>query len=103
MMQASSYSIYASFPWFQYALAEAVTRCSLSNQPTATQPPPMPPSTADPMFCLSGVTHITVSGDTCDSIALHFGTASAAIFAGNPQMIVLGHHSRPIDLYSSAV
>ncbi|PYH80406.1 pectin lyase-like protein [Aspergillus uvarum CBS 121591] len=42
---------------------------------------------AEPPFCASGVTHITVEGDTCDSLATQYSVASAAIQIGNPALV----------------
>ncbi|RGP81736.1 hypothetical protein FLONG3_121 [Fusarium longipes] len=38
-------------------------------------------------FCVSGVTHVTKPGDTCDSLALKYSVASASILYGNPDIL----------------
>jgi hypothetical protein len=86
MMQQSPYSIFGSYNFFQDALNQAVTRCTLGGQSTNTQPPPIPPTTTATPFCLSNNHYTTAVGNTCDSIALQFGVSSAAIFSGNPNI-----------------
>ena len=83
MMQASQFSIYNTFTWYQLALEAADVRCSLGSILTAPQPPLIPAISAPPL-CVSGKTYTTRSGDTCDTIALAQNVSSAALFSGNP-------------------
>ncbi|KAI8660440.1 hypothetical protein NCS57_01021400 [Fusarium keratoplasticum] len=87
MMQASPYSYYKKEPFYQDALKAAVSRCSLSNQPTTTKDSPFPSESAEPAFCLSNVKHTIQPGDTCDSLAVKYSVSSAAIFMGNPDIL----------------
>lgn len=81
MMQASPYSLFNSYPWYQTALRSAVSRCSYQG-PTSTQPALIPVVTPSPL-CLSGKNYVVQSGDTCDSIGLANSVSSASIFFGN--------------------
>src|SRR6478609_8746732 len=87
MMQASPYSIYYNSKFYQDAMEAAVSRCSLSNQPTATKDSPFPLATTETPICLSGVQHLTQYGNTCDFLALRYNVSSAAIFTGNPDIL----------------
>ncbi|KAJ4160088.1 hypothetical protein NW754_003212 [Fusarium falciforme] len=87
MMQASPYSYYKKELFYQDALKAAVSRCSLSNQPTTTKDSPFPSESAEPGFCLSDVKHTVQPGDTCDSLAVKYSVSSAAIFIGNPDIL----------------
>ncbi len=87
MMQASAYSIYNTVSWYQTALEAINARCSsVPTMPTATRPPLIALPTAGD-FCVSGNCYTTLSGDTCNSIALATNVSSAGVFyAASPAL-----------------
>ncbi|KAL3438555.1 pectin lyase-like protein [Aspergillus tetrazonus] len=95
MMQRSSYSFYDK--GFQSQLGVVNEQCGLSAPtampPSLDAPPEFPP---DPI-CSSYQTHTTVSGDTCDSIALTYSVSSAALVMANPRQLMICD-SLPADM-----
>ncbi|GAB1214598.1 hypothetical protein ATERTT37_003762 [Aspergillus terreus] len=84
LMQASAYTAYDVRA--QDNLKTIQSNCGLKG-PTEIPPPPVNvPVTPAPM-CLSDTTYTIKGNDTCDTIALQYSVASAAIQAGNPQVI----------------
>ncbi|OGM39526.1 hypothetical protein ABOM_012090 [Aspergillus bombycis] len=86
MMQSTSYSIYDET--YQSDLIFMNSKCDLSA-PTDIPPPieePANPYANNLTFCASDTIYTTVSGDTCDTIALKHSVSSAALFIGNPNL-----------------
>ncbi|GAB1209502.1 hypothetical protein APSETT445_008281 [Aspergillus pseudonomiae] len=86
MMQSTSYSIYDET--YQSDLIFMNSKCDLSA-PTVIPPPieePANPYANNLTFCASDTIYTTVSGDTCDTIALKHSVSSAALFIGNPNL-----------------
>ncbi|WYZ42188.1 hypothetical protein EsH8_V_001083 [Colletotrichum jinshuiense] len=78
MMQASTYSVYNTVPWYQMALEEIQTRCSL--QVSTEIPDPLIVIPTPEPFCVSDKYYTTQAGDTCNSIALANEVSSANVF-----------------------
>ncbi|KAF7552507.1 hypothetical protein G7Z17_g4263 [Cylindrodendrum hubeiense] len=83
MMQASPYSIYRAYTFYQDALKSVKQRCNLKKQETEPQPPLIPVQSEPETWCLSNNIYNTTDGDTCDSIAKKFSVSSASIYIGN--------------------
>lgn len=80
MMQASPYSIYGTYNFYQDALEYAKNECGLKDQETEPQPPLISSGPKPEIWCLSDVTYTTRQGDTCNSIALTHSVSSASVF-----------------------
>ncbi|KAI3194501.1 CAZyme family GH55 [Penicillium roqueforti] len=97
IMQRSSYSFYDE--GFQDQLGTVNAKCGLSV-PTA-KPPSLdaPPEFLPDPICISNQTYQTVSGDTCDSIALRYNVSSASlVMANNRQLMVCNDLTAEMDL-----
>lgn len=82
-MQASPYSIYRAYTFYQDALKAVKQRCSLGRQETDPQPPIIPVQLEPEIWCLSDNIYETKDGDTCDSVGKEFGVSSTSIYIGN--------------------
>ncbi|OBT56198.1 hypothetical protein VE04_02872 [Pseudogymnoascus sp. 24MN13] len=84
LMKSTAYSTYDG-EWkadYEYTL----TTCGLSGSTEVL--PPLIVLEEDPaVLCLSEITYTTVPGDTCDSIALDHGVASASIYMGSRDLL----------------
>lgn len=93
MMQQSPYSVYDEY--FQSDLETVYAKCGGSGEtdapPSLDSPPEFPP---DPI-CVSGKTHITSAGDTCDSIALKYSISSAALVMSNSRYLISCDNLKP--------
>ncbi|EPE04207.1 hypothetical protein F503_04722 [Ophiostoma piceae UAMH 11346] len=78
MMQQSTYSIYNTVPWYQKALAEIQTRCSLTIPLDVPEPLISVPNPGS--FCVSDKFYTIKDSDTCDAIALANNVSSANVF-----------------------
>lgn len=85
-MQASPYSIYRAYTFYQDALKSVKKRCGLADQETEPQPPVIPVQPEEEAWCLSENFYETKDGDTCDSIAEEFSVSSASVYIGNSQV-----------------
>ncbi|KAM5347264.1 hypothetical protein ACJ41O_010269 [Fusarium nematophilum] len=83
MMQASPYSIYRTYTFYQDALKSVKERCGLKDQETDPQPPLISVQPETETWCLSNNTYEASDGDTCNSIAKKFSVSSASIYIGN--------------------
>ncbi|KAJ5553987.1 hypothetical protein N7513_003946 [Penicillium frequentans] len=86
MMQRSSYSFYDQ--GFQSQLVIVNDQCGLTS-PTA-MPPSLdaPPEFLPDLICSSNQTRTTVSGNTCNSIALGYNVSSSALVMANPRHLM---------------
>ncbi|KAF9893487.1 hypothetical protein FE257_010799 [Aspergillus nanangensis] len=84
MRQASAYTAYDVRAQDNLKLINRI--CGLEGPTDMPDPVINVPVTPKPM-CLSDITHIIQKTDTCDSIALQYSVASAAIQSGNPTLI----------------
>ncbi|KAB8225907.1 pectin lyase-like protein [Aspergillus novoparasiticus] len=84
MMQSSSYSIYDDH--YKRVLEYAQNKCGITG-PTDVPPQLVVETPAETPLCASGQTHTAQSDDTCDSLALQYSVASAAIFRANSDVI----------------
>lgn len=80
MMQESQYSGYAGT--FASILSYVNSACTLEKA-TTVLPPLTPPKATPTLACASRKYYTTVTGDTCDSIALTNSLSSAALFMSN--------------------
>jgi hypothetical protein len=84
MRQASPYGLYTEQDQRDLQLVHET--CGLTG-PTDLHPPLFLDPPASPAICSSGITHTIASGETCDSIALQYGVASATIHSTNADLI----------------
>ncbi|KAL4879241.1 hypothetical protein BJY04DRAFT_220358 [Aspergillus karnatakaensis] len=84
MRQASPYALYEERDQSDFELI--LDTCGLSG-PTDLQPPLYEEEPELPVICSSGITHTISIGETCDTIALRYGAASATIHSTNSQLI----------------
>lgn len=85
-MQRSSYSFFDES--FQSQLKVVNEQCGL-NAPTDLPPSlDAPPNFLPDPICSSNRTHTTLTGDTCDSIALKYNISSAALVMANNRQLM---------------
>ncbi|KAH8431631.1 LysM peptidoglycan-binding domain-containing protein [Aspergillus melleus] len=84
MMQASAYTAYDVRA--QENLEIINKECGLNKSTELPEPLVKIPDSSKPM-CLTDMTYIIRENDTCDTIALEYSVASAAIQGGNSELI----------------
>jgi LysM repeat protein len=89
-MQASPYSVYHDSLQSDYLKARLdyiYKKCDVDEGPTNIKDPQYIPVEVEPIPCFTDVTYTTKEGDTCDSIALRYSVASAAVQSANTDQI----------------
>lgn len=84
MMQRTPFSTYDDF--WKSQLDYLHSQCGISGS-TAIPKSPVTLDPEPPLFCLSNTTYTTLTGESCDSIALSRNLSSAALFMTNQQVI----------------
>ncbi|KAI2907774.1 CAZyme family GH55 [Aspergillus niger] len=84
MRQASPYAAYTDVD--KDALETVNAECGLSG-PTDLHKPLYTEDEVDRPICMSGITHTTSEGDTCDLLAYKYHVASAVIQLANPMLV----------------
>ncbi|KAL5041367.1 hypothetical protein BDW71DRAFT_217894 [Aspergillus fruticulosus] len=84
MRQESPYALYAEQDQIDLRLIHET--CGLTGS-TDLHPPLFTEDPATPAICSSGFTHTISNGETCDTIALKYGVASATIHSANADLI----------------
>ncbi|EPS31540.1 peptidoglycan binding domain-containing protein [Penicillium oxalicum 114-2] len=82
MMQSSPYSIFQSAlesPYLKARLQYIHSTCGIGTGPTHVEDPQYLPIKQHPIPCFTEVVHTSQVGDTCDSVALKYSIASAAL------------------------
>jgi hypothetical protein len=91
IMQRSQYSVYYDpfqSSYLQARLEHIYSECEVQEGATDIQDPQYVPVEEDPIECFTDVTYTTKEGDTCDSIALPYSVASAALQSANSEHIM---------------
>jgi hypothetical protein len=89
-MQASPYSIYhdpLQSNYLQGRLKHIYSKCDVGDGATNIKDPQYIPIEEEDVPCFTDVTYTTKEGDTCDSIALPYSVASAALQSANTEHI----------------
>ncbi|KAI2786052.1 hypothetical protein POX_h09817 [Penicillium oxalicum] len=82
MMQSSPCSIFQSAlesPYLKARLQYIHSTCGIGTGPTHVEDPQYLPIKQHPIPCFTEVVHTSQIGDTCDSVALKYSIASAAL------------------------
>ncbi|KAL4756197.1 pectin lyase-like protein [Aspergillus foveolatus] len=90
MMQNSPYSVYHDPFQSEYLKARLeyiYSQCDIGDGPSDVKDPQYIPIEEGPISCFTDVTYTTKEADTCDSIALSYSIASAALQSANSEMI----------------
>ncbi|KAL3483769.1 pectate lyase superfamily protein-domain-containing protein [Aspergillus germanicus] len=90
LMQAFPYSVYHDSLQSNYLKARLdyiYKQCNVDEGPTNVKDLQYIPIEVEPAPCFTDVTYTTKEGDTCDSIALRYSVASAAVQSANTDQI----------------